>query len=73
MIILKLSKSFDYTKDELSQLRIDFDLAQEQNQLNVNDWLKPSELAGLLKVSTSTITKYRNEGSFKKSSVKEVD
>ena len=69
----KLSKSFDYTRDELSQLRIDFDLAQEQNPFNVNVWLKPSELAALLKVSTSTVTKYRNEGRFKKSSVKEVD
>ena len=69
----KLSKSFDYTRDELSQLRIDFDLAQEQNPFNVNVWLKPSELAALLKVSTSTVTKYRNEGRLKKSSVKEVD
>ena len=69
----KLSKSFDYTRDELSQLRIDFDLAQEQNPFNVNVWLKPSELAALLKVSTSTVTKYRNEGRFKKSSVKEIN
>ena len=69
----KLSKSFDYTRDELSQLRIDFDLAQEQNPFNVNVWLKPSELAALLKVSTSTVTKYRNEGRIKKSSVKEIN
>ena len=68
----KLSNSFDLTRDEVSQLRIDFDLAQEQNPFNVNVWLKPSELAAILKVSNSTVTKWRNEGLFKKSSVKEV-
>ena len=68
----KLEKSFDYARDEISQLRIDFDLSQEQNPFNVNVWLKPSELAGLLKISNSTVTKHRNEGLFKKSSVKEV-
>ena len=68
----KLEKSFDYARDEISQLRVDFDLAQEQNPFNVNVWLKPSELAALLKISTSTVTKYRNEGGFKKTSVKEV-
>ena len=68
----KLSNSFDLTRDEVSQLRIDFDLAQEQNPFNVNVWLKPSELAALLKVSTSTVTKYRNQGLFKKTSIKEV-
>ena len=56
----KLSNSFDLTRDEVSQLRIDFDLAQEQNPFNVNVWLKPSELAALLKISTSTVTKYSN-------------
>ena len=69
----KLSNSFDLTRDEVSQLRIDFDLAQEQNPFNVNVWLKPSELAALLKVSTSTVTKYRNEGMFKKISFKEIN
>ena len=68
-----LTDSHNLSKDEIKQLRVDFDLAQEQNPFNVNVWLKPSELAGLLKVSTSTVTKYRNEGRFKKSSVKEVD
>ena len=68
-----LTDSHNISKDELKQLRVDFDLAQEQNPFNVNVWLKPSELAALLKVSTSTVTKYRNEGRFKKSSVKEVD
>ena len=68
----KLSKSFDYTRDELSQLRIDFDLAQEQNPFNVNVWLKPSELAAILKISNSTVTKWRNEGLFKKTSVKKM-
>ena len=68
-----LTESHNLSKDEIKQLRVDFDLAQEQNPFNVNVWLKPSELAGLLKVSTSTVTKYRNEGRFKKSSVKEVD
>ena len=70
--IEKLEKSFDYARDEISQLRIDFDLSQEQNPFNVNVWLKPSELAALLKISNSTVTKHRNEGLFKKSSVKEV-
>ena len=68
----KLEKSFDSTRDEISQLRIDFDLSQEQNPFNVNVWLKPSELAAILKISNSTVTKHRNEGLFKKSSVKEI-
>ena len=68
-----LTDSHNLSKDEIKQLRVDFDLAQEQNPFNVNVWLKPSELAGLLKVSTSTVTKYRNEGRFKKSSVKEIN
>ena len=67
-----LTDSHNISKDELKQLRVDFDIAQEQNPFNVNVWLKPSELAALLKISTSTVTKYRNEGSFKKTSVKEV-
>ena len=68
----KLSNSFDLTRDEVSQLRIDFDLAQKQNPFNVNVWLKPSELAAILKVSNSTVTKWRNEGLFKKTSVKKM-
>ena len=68
-----LTDSHNLSKDEIKQLRVDFDLAQEQNPFNVNVWLKPSELAALLKVSTSTVTKYRNEGRFKKSSVKEIN
>jgi len=67
-----LTDSHNLSKDEIKQLRVDFDLAQEQNPFNVNVWLKPSELAGILKVSTSTVTKYRNEGHFKKTSMKEV-
>ena len=67
-----LTDSHNISKDELKQLRVDFDLAQEQNPFNVNVWLKPSELAAILKVSNSTVTKWRNEGLFKKTSVKEV-
>ena len=67
-----LTDSHNISKDELKQLRVDFDIAQEQNPFNVNVWLKPSELAALLKVSNSTVTKWRNEGLFKKTSVKEV-
>jgi hypothetical protein len=67
-----LLESFRFTKDTVEQLRMDFDLAREGNPFNVNVWLKPSELAAILKVSNSTVTKWRNEGVFKKSSVKEV-
>ena len=67
-----LTDSHNISKDELKQLRVDFDLAQEQNPFNVNVWLKPSELAALLKISTSTVTKYRNEGHFKKTSIRKV-
>ena len=67
-----LLESFRFTKDTVDQLRMDFDLAREGNPFNVNVWLKPSELAAILKVSNSTVTKWRNEGLFKKSSVKEV-
>ena len=68
----KLLDSFSVTKETVDQLRMDFDLAREGNPFNVNVWLKPSELASILKVSNSTVTKWRNEGLFKKSSVKEV-
>ena len=40
-----LTDSHNFSKDELKQLRVDFDLAQEQNPFNVNVWVKPSELA----------------------------
>ena len=68
----KLLDSFSVTKETVDQLRMDFDLAREGNPFNVNVWLKPSELAAILKVSNSTVTKWRNEGLFKKTSVKEV-
>ena len=68
----KLLDRFSDTKETVAQLRMDFDLAREGNPFNVNVWLKPSELAAILKVSNSTVTKWRNEGLFKKSSVKEV-
>ena len=68
----KLLDSFSVTKETVDQLRMDFDLAREGNPFNVNVWLKPSELGAILKVSNSTVTKWRNEGLFKKSSVKEV-
>ena len=68
----ELLDSFSLTKETVDQLRMDFDLAREGNPFNVNVWLKPSELAAILKVSNSTVTKWRNEGLFKKSSVKEV-
>ena len=68
----ELLDSFSLTKETVDQLRMDFDLAREGNPFNVNVWLKPSELAAILKVSNSTVTKWRNEGVFKKSSVKEV-
>ena len=60
------------TGDEVKQLRMDFDSLHDAIPVNANVFLKPSELADLLKVSTSTVTKYRNEGRFKKSSIKEV-
>ena len=68
----KLLDSFSVTKETVDQLRMDFDLAREGNPFNVNVWLKPSELSAILKISNSTVTKWRNEGLFKKSSVKEV-
>ena len=71
-VLTELKENFSYTKETVDQLRMDFDLAREGNPFNVNVWLKPSELAAILKVSNSTVTKWRNEGLFKKSSVKEV-
>ena len=71
-VLTELRQSFSYTKETVDQLRMDFDLAREGNPFNANVWLKPSELAAILKISNSTVTKWRNEGLFKKSSVKEV-
>ena len=70
--LIELIENFSITKETVDQLRMDFDLAREGNPFNVNVWLKPSELAAILKISNSTVTKWRNEGLFKKSSVKEV-
>ena len=71
-VLTELRQSFSYTKETVDQLRMDFDLAREGNPFNVNVWLKPSELAAILKVSNSTVTKWRNEGLFKKTSVKKM-
>ena len=68
-IVQQLNKCFFSIKEPVDQLRIDFDLAQKQNPFNVNVWLKPSELAAILKISNSTVTKWRNEGLFKQTSV----
>jgi len=70
--LVELIENFSTTKETVDQLRMDFDLAREGNPFNVNVWLKPSELGAILKVSNSTVTKWRNEGYFKKSSVKIV-
>ena len=70
--LVELIENFSITKETVDQLRMDFDLAREGNPFNVNVWLKPSELGAILKVSNSTVTKWRNEGLFKKSSVKIV-
>ena len=70
--LIELIENFSITKETVDQLRMDFDLAREGNPFNVNVWLKPSELGAILKVSNSTVTKWRNEGYFKKSSVKIV-
>ena len=67
-----LTDSHNISKDELKQLRNDFDSLHDAIPANPNVWLKPSELAAILKVSNSTVTKWRNEGLFKKTSVKEV-
>ena len=60
-VLTELRQSFSYTKETVDQLRMDFDLAREGNPFNVNVWLKPSELAAILKISNSTVTKWRNE------------
>ena len=73
--INNLSEKFDrlmHLPDQVDQLRVDFDSLHDAIPVNANVWLKPSELAALLKISNSTVTKYRNEGHFKKSSIKEV-
>ena len=67
-----LTDNSKLTQDEIAQLRIDFDCLNDAIPANPNVWLRPSELGDLVKISTSTVTKYRNEGIFKKSSIKEV-
>ena len=70
--VQELIQSFSFTRETVDQLRMDFDLAREGNPFNVNVWLKPSELGAILKISNSTVTKYRNEGHFKKTSIRKV-
>ena len=67
-----LTNNSKSTQDEVAQLRVDFDCLNDAIPANPNVWLRPSELGDLVKISTSTVTKYRNEGIFKKSSIKEV-
>ena len=67
-----LTDSHNISKDELKQLRNDFDSLHDAIPANPNVWLKPSELGAVLKISTSTVTKYRNEGHFKKTSIRKV-
>ena len=67
-----LTESHKFSKDELQQLRHDFDSLHDAIPANPNVWLKPSELGAVLKISTSTVTKYRNEGHFKKTSIRKV-
>ena len=67
-----LTDSHNISKDELKQLRNDFDSLHDAIPANQNVWLKPSELGDLVKISTSTVTKYRNEGHFKKTSIRKV-
>jgi len=67
-----LTDSQNISQDEIKQLRVDFDLLHDAIPVNPNVWLKPSELGDMLKISTSTVTKYRNQGLFKKTSIKEV-
>ncbi len=70
--VQNLTDSQNISQDELKQLRVDFDSLHDAIPVNPNVWLKPSELGDMLKISTSTVTKYRNQGLFKKTSIKEV-
>ena len=49
------------------------DLMMEANPSAPNLWLTPSQLGQLAGLSSSTISKYRKRGIFKKFSVKEVE
>ena len=70
--VQNLTDSQNISQDELKQLRVDFDSLHDSIPANPNIWLKPSELGAVLKISTSTVTKYRNEGHFKKTSIRKV-
>ena len=64
------------TTDLLQQVKTTqqaiLELEEIVSQKNENVWVKPSELADILKISTSTVTKYRNQDLFKETSTKKI-
>ena len=68
-----LSSCIQTLQNNFERLADNQDLMMEANPSAPNLWLTPKQLGQLVGLSSSTISKYRKRGIFKKFSVKEVE
>ena len=68
-----LSSCIQTLQNNFERLADNQDLMMEANPSAPNIWLTPKQLGQLVGLSSSTISKYRKRGIFKKFSVKEVE
>ena len=68
-----LSSCIQTLQNNFERLADNQDLMMEANPSAPNLWLTPKQLGQLVGLSSSTISKYRKRGIFKKFSIKEVD
>jgi len=68
-----LSSCIQVLQNNFERLADNQDLMMEANPSAPNLWLTPKQLGQLVGLSSSTISKYRKRGIFKKFSIKDVE
>ena len=68
-----LSSCIQVLQNNIERLADNQDLMMEANPSAPNLWLTPKQLGQLVGLSSSTISKYRKRGIFKKFSIKDVE
>ena len=68
-----LSSCIQILQNNFERLADNQDLMMEANPSAPNLWLNPKQLGQLVGLSSSTISKYRKRGIFKKFSIKDVE
>jgi len=68
-----LSSCIQILQNNFERLADNQDLMMEANPSAPNLWLTPKQLGQLVGLSSSTISKYRKRGIFKKFSIKDVE